>query len=52
MELTAMSDSLFNANVYSVYLTKEEGQGSYHRELGELRRKFFENGKKKRKAVK
>lgn len=49
MELTAMSDSLFNANVYSVYLTKEEGQGSYHRELSELRRKFFENGKKKQK---
>ena len=49
MELTAMSDSLFNANVYSVYLTTEEGPGSYHRELGELRRKFFENGKKKQK---
>ena len=49
MELTAMSDSLFNANVYSVYLTTEEGPGSYHRELCELRRKFFENGKKKQK---
>ncbi len=49
MELTAMSDSLFNANVYSVWLTKEEGAGSYHQELGELRRKFFENGKKKQK---
>lgn len=49
MELTAMSDSLFNTNVYSVYLTKEEGHGSYHHELGELRRRFFENGKKKQK---